>query len=90
MKDVVRAQDVGTDGLHREKLTRRNLLKGCCMEDVVHAMHGIAYGLIIPYVTDVKLYLSEMIRIASLKLMAHIVLLLLVAGEDANLAHVGG
>lgn len=60
------------------------------MEDIVHAMHGIAHGLNVTYIANVEFHLSEMVRISSLKLVTHIILLLLIAGENTNLPHIGG
>ena len=37
-QDIVRANDIGLDGLHREELTARDLLQCCGMEDVIHAI----------------------------------------------------
>ena len=59
------------------------------MEDVVHARHGIANRLRIAHVADVELDLFRVLRMLRLQLVAHVILLLLVAGEDADLPEVG-
>ena len=89
VKDVVRADDVGLDGLHREKLAARDLLEGGGVEDVVHAAHGTLERGLVAHVAYVELDLAGCIRIIGLVLMPHVVLLLLVAREDADLSDVG-
>ena len=59
------------------------------MEDVVYPAHSAPDGLQIPHVTDVEFDLIRHFRHLYLKFMAHIILLLLIAGEDADLADVG-
>ena len=59
------------------------------MEDVVHAVHGVFDGLDIAHVAYVKLEFVCILGHTRLKIMAHIVLLLLVAGENADFSDVG-
>ena len=59
------------------------------MEDVVHPRHGISHRLRIAHIADVELDLLRIFWMLGLKLMAHIILLLLVAGEDADLLEIG-
>ena len=87
-QDIVRTDDIGFDGLHREELTARELLQCCGMEDVIHARHGIAARLQVAYVSDKKLDLVCHVRVFHLVLVAHIVLLLLIAGEDADFSDI--
>lgn len=54
------------------------------MEDVVNTGHSVLDGLRVADITDVELDLLGCFRVFCLKLMAHIVLLLLIAGEDAD------
>ena len=54
------------------------------MEDVVDAGHGIPDGLRVAHVADVELDLAGILRVVGLQLVAHVVLLLLIAGEDAD------
>ena len=89
VEDVVRADDVGAHGLHGEELAGGHLLERRRMEDVVHAGHGIANRLRVAHVADVELDLLGVLRMPGLQLMAHVILLLLVAGEDADLLEVG-
>ena len=89
VQNVVRADDVGAHSLHGEELAGGYLLERSGVEDIVHPRHGIAHGLRIAHVADVELDLLGVLRLLRLKLMAHIVLLLLVAGEDADLLEVG-
>ena len=88
VKDVVRADDIGLDGLHGEELAGGDLLQGSGVEDVVHAGHGVLDGLGIPDIADIELDLLCSLRVPGLKLVAHIVLLLFVPGEDADLLQV--
>ena len=88
VQDIVRADDVGLHGLHGEKLAGGNLLQRRGVEYVVDTGHGIPDGLGIADVTDVELHLFGVLRVAGLQLVAHIVLLLLVAGEDADLLQI--
>lgn len=87
-QDIVRADDIGLDGLHREELTARDLLQCCGMEDVIHARHGIAARLQVAYVSDKKLDLVCHVRVFHLVLVTHIILLLLIAGEDADFSDI--
>ena len=89
VEDVIGADDVRAHGLHGEELAGGNLLERCGMKDVVHARHGVTDGLGIADITDVKLHLLGVLRVLCLKLMTHIVLLLLVTGEDTDLLQVG-
>ena len=88
VEDVVGADDIGLDGLHGEELAGGDLLQGSGVEDVVHAGHGVLDGLGVADITDVELDLLCGLRVPGLKLVAHIVLLLLIPGEDADLLQV--
>ena len=88
VKNVVRADDVGLDGLHREKLAARDLLEGGGVEDVVHAAHRALQRGPVAHVADVEFDLARDLRIIGLVLMPHVVLHLLVAREDADLLDV--
>ena len=89
VEDVVRADDVGLNGLHGEELAGGNLLQSGSVEDVVNTGHCVTDGLGVADITDVELHLFGVLRVLGLKLMAHIVLLLLVTGEDADLLQIG-
>ena len=58
------------------------------MKDVVYPVHHAANRLEIPHVANVKFDLLRRLRHFRLKFVAHIVLLLLVTGEDADLPNV--
>ena len=88
MQDVIRTDDVSLDSLHGEELAGGDLLQGSGVEDVVHAGHCVLDGLGIPDIADVELDLLCGLRVPGLKLVAHIVLLLFVPGEDADLLQV--
>ena len=90
VQDIVRADDVRLHGLHREELAGGHLFQRCRVEDVVDAGHGVPDGLRAAHIADVELDLAGILRVVGLQLVAHIVLLLLIAGEDADLADVGG
>ena len=85
---VVRADHIGLNRLHREELAARHLLQRRRVEDVVHSRHRAAAALQAPHVSDVELYLVRVLRHTCLVLVAHVVLLLLVPGEDADLRYV--
>ena len=59
------------------------------MEDVVHTLHGIVKGAFVADIADVELYLACHLRHTCLEVVTHIILFLLIAGEDADLANVG-
>ena len=88
VQHVIRADDVGLNGLHGEELAGGNLLQSGSVEDVVNTGHCVTDGLGVADITDVELHLFSVLRVLGLKLMAHIVLLLLVTGEDADLLQV--
>ena len=89
VQDVVRADDVGAHGLHGEELAGGHLLEGGGVEDVVHAVHGVAHALGVADVADEEAHLGGELRGLLLQAVAHVVLLLLVAREDADLGQVG-
>ena len=71
-----------------KKLTGRHLFQRRRVKNVIYARHGVPDGLNIPDIADVAFDFARMIRIPGLQLVAHIILLLLVAGENANLLKV--
>ena len=79
---VLGALHVGAGGLHREELARGNLFEGRRREHVVHAAHGDVHRLLVAHVADIELDLGV------LQPVTHVVLLLLVAREDADLTDV--
>ena len=89
MQHVVRALHVRLHRLHRKEFARRNLLERGGMEDVVHARHSVPDGLRVAHIADVELDLLGGVWMLGLKLMAHIILLLLVTGEDADFLEIG-
>ena len=58
------------------------------MKYVVHPVHGVPYGLDVPDVPNPEFDLGGVFRVFDLELVAHIVLLFLVPGENANLADI--
>ena len=88
MQDVIRTDDVGLNGLHGEELAGRNLLQSSSVEDVVNTGHSVTDGLGIADIADVELHLFGVLRVLGLKLVTHIILLLLIAGEDADFLQV--
>ena len=73
----------------KEEFAAGHLLEGGGMEDVIDALHGIFEGALVADVTDVELDLVRHFRHTGLEIVAHVVLFLLVAGEDADFADVG-
>jgi hypothetical protein len=81
--DVVRAENVSLGSLERVELARRDLLERRSGEDVVHAFERIDDGTVVADVTNVELQFVVVV------FLTHVVLLLLVAGEDADLLDLG-
>ena len=81
---------IGFDRLHRIKLAGRHLLQSCGMKYIIHTAERIQNGIVIPYITYVELDLFRMLRIQLLIGMPHIILLLLIPREDADLCNIGG
>ena len=88
VENVVRADDIGLNGLHGEELAGGDLLQGSGVEDVVYAGHGVLDGLGVADIADIELDLLGGLRVPGLELVAHIILLLFVPGEDADLLQV--
>jgi len=88
--DVVGADDIGLDGLHREELAGGHLLEGGGVEHIVHAPEGWGDGAVVPHIADVEFDFLRAGGTGQLIGVAHVVLLFLVAGEDTNLADVRG
>ena len=59
------------------------------MENVVHPVHGILDTLEVAHITDVELDLVGRFRHLGLEFVAHVVLLFLVAAENADFANIG-
>jgi hypothetical protein len=89
VQHIISTDDVGLDGLHGEELAGRNLFQSGSVEDVVNTGHCVTDGLRVADITDVKLDLLGILRMLGLKLMAHVILLLFVTGEDTDLLQVG-
>ena len=86
---IVRSDNVGSHCLHGEELTGGHLLQRSRMEDIVHAVHSGFHRLQIPHIANIELDLVRHFRHLYLKLVAHIILLLLIPGEDADFTDVG-
>mgnify|MGYP000022438086 CR=1 FL=1 len=85
VQNIVGTDDVGLNGLHGEELAGRDLLQSSSVEDVVNTGHGVTDGLGVADIADVELDLASSLRVLGLKLVAHIILLFFVTGEDTNL-----
>ena len=88
IQHIVRADDIGLHGLHREELAAGHLLERRGMEHVIHAHHRILQRALVAHIADVKLDLIRHLRHPRLEIVPHVVLLLLVARENADLADV--
>ena len=88
MQHVVGADDVGAHGLHGEELAGRHLFQCGGVEDVVHAVHGVANRLGVAHVADQEPNLRCELGALLLQTVTHVILLLLVAREDADLLEV--
>ena len=89
VQHVVRALNVGFYRLHGEKLAARHLLEGSSVEDVVNARHSVADAAVVAHVAYIKFHLACCFRMCRLQVVAHVVLLLLIAGEDADFTNIG-
>ena len=81
--DVVRAENVSLGSFERVELARRYLLERRSREDVVHAFERVDDRTVIADVANVELQFVVVV------FLTHVVLLLLVAGEDADLLDLG-
>ena len=88
IQGIVRTDDIRLHSLHGEELATGHLLQGSGMKDVVHSLHCIVKRTLVAYVTDIELDLACHLWHSGLEVVTHIVLLLLVAAEDTNLANV--
>ena len=85
---VVRPEHVGLDRLQREELAAGHLLQGRRMENVVHPVHRVLDTSQVAHVADVELDLVGSFRHLSLEFVTHVVLLFLVAAENADFADI--
>ena len=88
--DIVGADDIGLDGLHGKEFAGGHLLEGGGVEHIVHPAERRGDGAVVPHVADVEFDLLRAGGAGQLVGMTHVVLLLLVPGEDANFADVRG
>ena len=82
-QQVVGADHVGLDRFHRVELTGGNLLERRRVEDIVDAAGRVQDAREVAHVADVELQLRIVV------LLAHVVLLLLVTAENADLRDAG-
>ena len=82
LKDVFGTQHVGTHRLHRMELARRHLLERGRVKNEIHPTHGLFHAALVTHIANVELELGAVVALA------HIVLFLLIAGEDSNLGDV--
>ena len=75
-------------GVHREEFATWDLLEGGGVEDIVNSGHCAAAAFESADIADVEFDFRGHVRVFSLIFVAHIVLLLLVAGEDADFLNV--
>ena len=87
-EDVVRSDDIGAHGLHREELAAGDLLQRCRVEYVIDPRHRAPAAFEAADVSDVEFDLVRDVRVLGLVFVAHVILFLLVAGEDADLADI--
>ena len=86
---MVSAQHVGPDGLQGEEFTGGDLLEGGGMDDIVRSCHGGAEGIRIPHIPQIKPELAPGGGEAGPAEVAHVILLFLVPGENANFPNIG-
>ena len=74
---------IRANSLHREELARRYLLQGSSRKDIVDARHSDVDRFLIAHIADVEFHFRILEHVA------HIILLLFIAGEDADFLDVG-
>lgn len=89
MQHVIGADNVSANRLHGKELARGHLLESGGVEDVVHTVHRIANRLSITHITNEETNLGSELRTTLLQAMTHVILLLLITREDANLFELG-
>ena len=72
---------------YKEKFTTGNLFERCGMEDIVNPLHRILQRAFVAYIANIELNLMRNIRVIGLILVTHVILLLLISGEDADFAN---
>ena len=70
--------------LHGEELAARHLFERRRMKHVIRPPRGVAQALQVADIAYVEFDPGSVLRVLRLQFMAHIVLLFLVAGEDAD------
>ena len=78
IQHIVRADDIGLHGLHREELAARHLLQRRRMEDIIDPAHRGLERRLAPHIADIELDLMGNLRILHLALVPHVILLLLI------------
>ena len=89
MEHIVRTFNICLHSLHWEKLTRRDLFEGSCMEDIIHTRHSISNRSRISYIPNIKLHFGSIVRVFCLEFMSHIILFLFISGKDTDLSNIG-
>ena len=87
-KDIVGTHHIGHRSLHREELTARHLLQSRSRKHIIHPAHSHIHRSLIPHISYIELHLRRHLRIISLKMMPHVILLLLIPREDPYLPDV--
>ena len=85
---VVGPEHVGLHRLQREELAAGHLFEGRRVENVVHPVHRVLDASQVAHVADVELDLVGGLGALGLELVAHVVLLFLVAAENADFADI--
>lgn len=80
IQHIVGAEHVGLHRLHGEEFAGRHLFQSGRLEHIVHPAHGAIHRTLVAHIPDVELHLRVLQR------MAHVILLLFIAGKDADFA----
>lgn len=83
-QDIVRAYDIGPNRFHREKLTGGHLLQSGGVENIIRAGNRTPAALQATHITDVEFDFVRDVGVSGLVFVTHVVLFLLVTGEDAD------
>ena len=83
-QDIVRAYDIGPNRFHREKLTGGHLLQSGSVENIIRAGNRTPATLQAAHIADVEFDFVCDVGVSGLVFVPHVVLFLLVTGEDAD------
>ena len=82
---IIGTQDVGLDGFQGIKFAGRDLFQSSGMEDIIHTLESILDRFVVSDIADIEFQLLGIFRILLLIFMTHVILFLLITGQDPDL-----